>query len=79
MPPIILNGYTLVPDKVYTVASHNYLIKQGGDGLTMFTDNALTTDEGMIDYEILMTYLMDGLNGAVGDEYALPQGRIVIK
>ncbi len=73
-------GYTaLVPDKVYTVASHNYLIKQGGDGLTMFTDNALTTDEGMIDYEILMTYLMDGLNGTVGDEYALPQGRIVIK
>ena len=73
-------SYTeLAPDKVYTVASHNYLIKQGGDGLIMFMDNELTVDEGMIDYEILMTYLTDELNGTVGDEYALPQGRIEIK
>ena len=73
-------GYTeLAPDKVYTVASHNYLIKQGGDGINMFMDNELTVDEGMIDYEILMTYLKNELNGTVGDEYALPQGRIVIK
>ncbi len=73
-------SYTaLVPDEIYTVASHNYLIKEGGDGLNMFMDNELTVDEGMIDYEILMTYLMDGLNGTVGEEYALPQGRILIK
>ncbi len=69
----------LVPDKVYTVASHNYLIKEGGDGLNMFMDNELTVDEGMIDYEILMTYLADELNGTVGDEYAMPQKRIEIK
>ena len=73
-------SYTeLVPDKVYTVASHNYLIKEGGDGLNMFMDNELTIDEGMIDHEILITYLTDGLNGTVGDEYALPQGRIEVK
>lgn len=73
-------SYTaLVPDRVYTVASHNYLIKQGGDGLNMFMDNELTIDEGMTDYEILMTYLTDELNGTVGDAYALPQGRIEIK
>ncbi len=73
-------SYTeLVPDKVYTVASHNYLIKEGGDGLNMFMDNELTINEGMIDYDILSTYLTDDLNGTVGDEYALPQGRIVIK
>lgn len=69
----------LVPDRVYTVASHNYLIKEGGDGLNMFMDNELTVDEGMIDYEILMTYLADELNGTVGDEYALPQGRIEVE
>ncbi len=69
----------LVPDRVYTVASHNYLIKEGGDGLNMFMDNELTVDEGMLDYEILMTYLKDGLNGTVGNEYALPQKRIEIK
>ncbi len=75
------NGsYTeLQPDKIYTVASHNYLIKEGGDGLNMFMDNELTIDEGMTDYEILMTYLTDELNGTVGNEYALPQGRIEIR
>ncbi len=73
------NYTALVPDKVYTVASHNYLIKQGGDGLNMFMDNALTLDEGMLDYEVLMTYLADALHGTVGDEYALPQGRIEVR
>ena len=73
-------GYTeLVPDGIYTVASHNYLIKEGGDGLNMFMDNELTVDEGMVDYDILATYLTDGLNGTVGDEYALPQERIKIR
>ncbi len=45
----------------------------------MFMDNELTIDEGMVDYEILMTYLADGLNGTVGDECALPQGRIEVR
>lgn len=68
----------LAPDRVYTVASHNYLIKEGGDGLNMFTDNEPIIDEGMKDYEILITYLRDVLDGTVGNEYALPQGRIEI-
>ncbi len=73
-------SYTaLAPDEIYTVASHNYLIKEGGDGMNIFMDNELTVDEGMLDYEILMTYLTDGLNGTVGDAYALPQERIKVR
>ena len=73
-------SYTaLVPDEIYTVASHNYLIKEGGDGMNIFMDNELTVDEGMLDYEILMTYLTDGLNGTVGAAYALPQERIKVR
>lgn len=67
------------PDKIYTVASHNYLIKEGGDGLNMFTDNKLVIDESMPDYQILMTYLTDHLDGKVGEEYSEPQGRITVK
>ena len=33
------------PDKTYKVASHNYLIKEGGDRLNMFADNELVIDE----------------------------------
>ena len=69
----------LDPEKIYTIASHNYLIQEGGDGLNMFMDNELTIDGGMLDYQILMTYLTDHLGGTVGNEYAEPQGRITVE
>ena len=69
----------LVPGQTYTLASHNYLIKQGGDGLTMFMDNPLIIDECMADYQILITYMASGLGGAVGSEYANAANRITIQ
>ena len=69
----------LDPNKTYTLASHNYLIKQGGDGLNMFMDNTLTINEGMLDYQVLITYITDRLGGTVGSEYARPQGRITVQ
>ena len=72
-------SYTpLDPRETYTVASHNYLVKQGGDGITMFMDNTLAIDEGMLDYQLLIAYIADYLGGAVGSDYAEPQGRIVV-
>lgn len=68
----------LEPDKTYTVASHNYLIKEGGDGLNMFMDNELVIDEAAADYAVLITYITDKLGGAIGDEYVQPQGRIIV-
>lgn len=69
----------LEPDKIYTVASHNYLIQEGGDGLNMFMDNELIVDGGMLDYQILMTYLTDYLGGTVESEYTGSQGRITVE
>ena len=69
----------LEPAKTYTLASHNYLLKQGGDGLNMFMDNTLTMDESMLDYQVLMTYLADHLGGTVGSDYARPQERIAVE
>ena len=69
----------LDPAKTYTLASHNYLLKQGGDGLNMFMDNTLTMDESMLDYQVLITYLTDHLGGTVGSDYARPQGRIAVE
>ncbi len=72
-------GYAPIdPAKTYTLASHNYLIKQGGDGLNMFMDNTLTMNEGMLDYQVLITYVTDHLGGTVGSDYAQPQGRITV-
>lgn len=72
-------SYTPIdPAQTYTLASQNYLIKQGGDGLRMFMDNSLTLDEGMVDYQVLVTYINEHLGGNIGKEYEEPQGRIVV-
>lgn len=64
--------------KTYKVASHNYMIKNGGDGYTMFKDNQLLIDEAMLDYQMLITYLVDELKGDLS-RYATTNGRITIK
>ena len=68
------------PEKVYTVACHNYLLLEMGDGYTMFADNNLLRDSVMIDNQVLINYIVDVLNGTVGSEYVDPygQGRITI-
>ncbi len=70
------------PSATYTLASHNYMLKDGGDGYTMFGEDNVTIlqDEVMVDNEVLITYIRDELGGVVGQEYADPhgQGRITI-
>lgn len=68
------------PAATYTLASHNYMIKQGGCSVDYFMDNKLLADEVMIDNQILINYIRDELGGVVGDAYADPygQGRITI-
>ncbi len=69
----------LDPAETYTLASHNYLIKYGGDGLNMFMDDPLKTDEGMLDYQVLLTYITEELGGSIDSIYGSPQGRIKIE
>lgn len=72
----------LDPNATYTVASHNYMLKLGGDGYTMFgTENInLLLDETMVDNEVLLDYIKVELHGVIGEDYADPygQGRITI-
>jgi len=65
--------------KTYTLACHDYLLKNAGDGYTMFQDNTFLLESFMIDNQVLINYIVDGLGGVVGQEYADPhgQGRIV--
>lgn len=67
-------------EKTYTLASHNYKLKNMGDGYSMFADNVLLQDCVMIDNQVLINYIVDVLGGVVGEEYADPygQGRITI-
>ena len=75
-----VNGQSLELDKVYTVSSHNYLIKSGGDGFTMFQDNTLLKDCVILDNQALINFFVEGLGGQVGEDYQNPagQGRITV-
>ncbi len=74
-----VGGEDLVLDKTYTLASHNYMLKNAGDGFTMFQNDPILQDEVMIDNQVLINYITGTLGGVVGEQYANPygDGRIV--
>lgn len=69
----------LDPAATYTMASHNYMMKDGGDGFNMFQNDEYLIDCGMIDNQVLMTYIVDILGGNVKDKYSSTEGRITVK
>ena len=77
---VTIGGEPLDPEKTYTLASHNYKLKNCGDGYSMFADNVFLQDSVMIDNQVLINYIVNVLGGTVGEEYADPygQGRITI-
>ena len=74
-----VGGEDLDLERTYTLASHNYMLKSGGDGINMFTDNTVLQDEAKLDNQVLIDYIVDTLGGVVGEQYAEPygEGRIV--
>lgn len=77
---IMVNGGPIDLNRTYTVASHNYMLKSGGDGMTMFSGCNVIKDDVMVDVDVLSSYIRS-LGGAVTAEYADPlgQGRIQIQ
>ena len=74
-----VGGQPLELDRVYTLASHNYMLKSGGDGYTMFQGCTLLKDETVLDNQALIRYLGQILEGDLS-AYSAPggQGRIQI-
>ena len=78
---IMIGESPLDTSKVYTVASHNYMLKMAGDGMTMFKNSKVIRDDVMTDVDILSAFIRNNLGGNVGADYANPagQGRITIQ
>ncbi len=74
-----VGGEDLDVNKTYTLACHDYLLKNAGDGFTIFQQNTLLQDSVKLDNQVLIDYITGTLNGVVGEAYANPygQGRIV--
>jgi len=75
---VMVGGVALDLNKTYKLASHNYMLKSGGDGFVMFKGNKVLQDEVLIDNQVLINYIQTELKGVVGSQYAAPQGRIKI-
>lgn len=69
-----VGGEDLDPAKTYTLASHNYLLKNGGDGMNMFMNDKLLLEDIMLDNQVLITYITEHLDGVVGEDYKEPYG-----
>ena len=77
---VMVGGEPLDLERTYVVASHDYMLLSGGDGMTMFDGAEVVKDRVMPDSEVLIQYIRDYLGGVVGQEYAdlYGQGRITI-
>ena len=64
----------LDPDKTYTLASHDYYLKNGGDGYILSGKCELLRDSVMSDSELLAVYIRDTLKGVVPECYRDPAG-----
>jgi 2',3'-cyclic-nucleotide 2'-phosphodiesterase (5'-nucleotidase family) len=78
---VMVGGAALDLNKTYTLASHNYMLLNGGDGINMFRDNEVVVQPVLLDNQVLISYIQKYLNGVVGDKYSNPygQGRIQLK
>lgn len=63
-------------DGKYIIAGINYYILDFGGGMTMFKDAKILDAEGILDVEVLESYIVDHLDGVIGEEYAETQQSI---
>lgn len=77
---VLVGGAPIDPEKTYTLAAHNYMLLENGDGYTMFDGAPLLLDCVKLDNQLLIDYIVDTLGGVIGEDYADPygQGRIIV-
>ncbi len=77
---VLVGGEPIDPEATYTLASHDYMLLNNGDGFTMFGGAPLLQDRVKLDNQVLIDYITETLGGVIGEEYVdlTGQGRIVI-
>lgn len=69
---------SLNPNKEYVVASLDYMLSDGGDGANMFMNDELLEYSSKLDFEIVIDYIVNVLDGKVSEKYSTTEGRINI-
>lgn len=69
-----VGGEPLDLKKSYTVGSSDFILKHHGSGFTMLGEEDILHGEVMSDNQMLINYIVDELDGRVGEEYRNPHG-----
>ena len=77
---VLINGEPLDTSKTYTLASHNYYLKNGGDGYVFTGKCNIIRDNVMSDSDLIAVYIRDNLGGVIPEKYSnlYGEGRIKI-
>lgn len=77
---VLVNGeyQPIELDKEYIVASQDYILIEGGDGVNMFSNCEIVEKNLMLDYEALVRYILYAMGGHLADTYNKVDGRISI-
>lgn len=76
---VMVNGQPLDPQGDYTVGGITYILKSGGNGMTMFRDAVLLSDGDISDVDAITEFIKTHLNGKVKEGYEKPEGQGRIK
>lgn len=78
---VMVGNDALDLNKTYKLASHNYMLKNGGDVYTMFKNDNILLDEVKVDNQVLIDYIVNSLGGEIKADsiYASPYGEGRIK
>ncbi len=75
---VLVGGEPLDPGRTYSICSDDYLVRENGDGFTMFDGAKVLGDGVILSNQAVLNYITDTLGGEIGEEYENPygQGRI---
>ena len=78
---VMIDNKPLNLNKKYTVGGTSYILKLGGNGMSMFKNAHLIQDEMMSETDVIIEYIQNHLNATIDNTYENPygQGRIIIK
>ena len=60
-------------NKTYTLAASNYILLECGSGMKMLEGARILQNDGMLDIEAMERYIVEKLDGRIGEEYAETQ------
>jgi 2',3'-cyclic-nucleotide 2'-phosphodiesterase (5'-nucleotidase family) len=70
---VTVGGEPLDPEKEYTLATNNYILKEHGDGYSAFDGAEILVDD-KLDNQVLIDYIVDTLGGEISTGYENPYG-----